>query len=72
MNINIFTEEDSFSVDEIKKLLQCVREIEQNNPKRHISIFVDSPERTVEEMKSIISSINPGFPHTEILDFKKD
>ena len=37
MEINISVKDDTFSEDELKKLMQCIREVEQNKPGRHIS-----------------------------------
>lgn len=72
MNINISTNNDTFSEDELKKLVQCIREIEQNRPDRHIDIFIDSSERTVEEMKNVILSIKPEFPYLKVVEFEKE
>jgi lipoate synthase len=71
MNINISVTNDTLSEDEVKKLTQCIREIEQNRPERHINIFIDSPEKSVEEMKRIISSIRPEFPYQKVIEFEK-
>jgi lipoate synthase len=54
MEINISVDNDTLSEDELKKLVQCIREIEQNKPERHINIFIDAPEKTMKEMKYII------------------
>lgn len=71
MEINISIENDRLSEEELKKLVQCIRDIEQNKPERHIDIFVNSPDSTVEEMKRIISSVDPGFPFVKVLDIVK-
>ena len=65
--INIYSENGCLSTDELKKLTQCIREIEQNNTDRLIKIWMDTPEKTVEEMKDVINSVNPGFPYKMIL-----
>lgn len=69
MEINISVDNDTFSEDELKKLMQCIREIEQNKPERHINIFINSPEKTMDEVTEVISSIKPGFPYTKIIKF---
>lgn len=71
MEINISIIDDILSEDELKKLMQCVRDIEQNKPERHINIFINSPESTTEEMKELLSSISPGFPFMKIIKFDK-
>ncbi len=72
MEINITVNNDTLSEDELKKLMQCIREIEQNKPERHINIFINSPEKTTEEVKNVLSSIKPGFPFIKILKFDKE
>ena len=72
--IIIVVENGCLSVDELKKLTQCIREIEQNNTDRVINIFMDTPDKTVEEMKSVINSAKPGFPYVTVVkdsDFYK-
>ncbi len=71
MDIKISVENDSFSLGEIEKLIQCIREIEQNNPKRHVEIFLDCPEMTIEDMKRVIQSTKPGFPYMKIIYTEK-
>lgn len=65
--INIYVENGCLSANELKKLTQCIREIEQNNTERLIKIWMDTPEKTVEEMEDVIGSVKPGFPHTMVL-----
>lgn len=65
--INIYVENGCLSTDELKKLTQCIREIEQNNTERLFKIWMDTPEKTVEEMKDVIGSARPGFPHMVVL-----
>jgi hypothetical protein len=72
MNIDISIDNDTFSEDELKKLLQCTREIEQNRPKRHIDIFIDSPEKSMKEVKRVISSIKPEFPYLKAVEFENE
>lgn len=68
--INITVENDAFSVDELKKIVQCIREIEQNRPERHIKVLMDTPEKTVNEMEDVIDSAQPGFPFKAVIEFK--
>jgi len=65
--INIYVENVCLSADELKKLTQCIREIEQNNTERLIKIWMDTPEKTVEEMEDVLNSVKPGFPHKMVL-----
>lgn len=65
--INIYVENGCLSADELKKLTQCIREIEQNNTERFIKIWMDTPEKTVKEMEDVIGSVKPGFPHNMVL-----
>lgn len=71
MEINISVNNDTFSEDEVKKLVQCIREIEQNKPERHINIWIDSPEKNMDEMKRIIASIRPEFPYLKVIELEK-
>lgn len=72
MYINISVENDTLSEEELKKFVQCIREIEQNRPKRHIDIFIDCPEKTMKEFKRVISSIKPEFPYSKVIEFNKE
>lgn len=65
--INIYVENGCLSTNELKKLTQCIREIEQNDTERLFKIWMDTPEKTVEEMKDVIGSAKPGFPHMMVL-----
>lgn len=70
--INIKTENGDLTVDELKKFVQCIRDIEQNVPTRHIQVLMNVPEKTVKEMEDVTSSITPGFPFNIIIDLKKN
>lgn len=48
--INICVENGCLSTEELKKLRQCIREIEQNNTERLIKIWMETPEKAVEEI----------------------
>lgn len=65
--INIYVENGCLSTDELKKLAQCIREIEQNNTDRLIKIWMDTPEKSVKEMEDVIGSVKPGFPHKMVI-----
>lgn len=71
MEINISIDNDSLSEDELKKLMNCIREIEQNRPDRHMNIFIYSPERTMEDAKALISSIKPELPYVRVVELEK-
>lgn len=69
MKISISIDNDTLSEDELKKLMKCIREIEQNKPERHMDIWIDSPEKSIEEIKEVISSIKPELPYVKIIEF---
>ena len=71
MNINISFDSNTLSEEEIKKLIQCVRDIEESKPRRHIKIWVDSPEKTVENIEDIMLAIKPNLPIMRVIGFKK-
>lgn len=72
MKININVENGTLSNEELKKLVQCIRDIEQNNPVRTIYIWIDAPDKKIEEMKELIDSVKPGFSHKAVFDFRKE
>ena len=51
----IYVENGCLSTDELKKLTQCIREIEQNDTKRLIKIWMDTPEKTVKEIEDVLN-----------------
>lgn len=57
----------SFKVDELKKLTQCIRDIEQNDKLRHINVFMNLPDKTVKEIEDINNSLEPGLPFKAVL-----
>lgn len=69
--IDIYVDNGLLSVEELKKLIQYIREIEQNNAKRVIKIFIDTPEKTVGEMKEIIDNVNPNFPYKMVVELPR-
>lgn len=71
--ITILVANDTLSVEELKKIAQDIRDIEQNNPRRFVTVLFDAPERTLEEMKKVMDSIKPGMPFKTVIEFgKKD
>jgi len=69
--IVISIQNGTLSVEELKKLSQCIRDIEQNKPTRHINIFMDVPDKTIEEIQEVNDSIAPGFPIKGVIEFDK-
>lgn len=69
--IDIYVDNGCLSVDELKKLTQCIREIEQNNPQRVIKILIDTPEKTVSEMKGVLDSVEPNFPYKLVVELPR-
>lgn len=53
---------DSFTVEELKKLTQCIRDIEQNDTARHINVFMNLPDKTMKQLDEINNSVKPGLP----------
>lgn len=71
--ITILVTNGNLSVEELTKIAQDIRDIEQNNPRRFVTALFDAPDRTVEEMKKIMDSIKPGMPFKTVIEFgKKD
>jgi len=70
-NVTITVENDTLSAKELNKLVQCIREIEQNKTERHINVLMDTPEKTVKEMEEILDCINPVFPFKTVIEFGK-
>lgn len=50
------------TLDELKRLLQTVRDIEQNDPSQEIKVWIDAAELGKEEVRKVLASIKPGFP----------
>lgn len=55
----------SFTDDELKKLMQCIRDIEQNDRLRHIEVFMNLPDKTIEQVGEVYDSV--GLPFKAIL-----
>lgn len=70
--IHIKTTNGDLTVDELKKFVQCIRDIEQNMPERHIEVLMNTPEKTVKEMEEITSSVTPELPFKGIIYLKKN
>lgn len=47
--------------DELKKLLQAIREIEQAQPERGVAVVVKVDNLTKDELKEIIDQFKPKF-----------
>ena len=61
----------TLSVDELKKLSQCIRDIEQNKPIRHINIWMNVPDKTIKELQEVNDSISPGFPIKSVIKLNR-
>ena len=62
MEVKITILSEQLSKEELKALLQAVRDCEQKAfPNKEIFIWVDAPEMEVAEMKQILGSIAPQF-----------
>lgn len=74
-NVNRFNslsiQNGTLSVEELKKLSQCIRDIEQNKPIRHLNIWMDVPDKTINQIQEVNDSIVPGFPIKGVIEFNK-
>lgn len=62
MKTNIVIYSNQLTKEDIKVLLQAIRDAEQLSFKdKEIGIFVSAPELSTQEMEEIISSVEPGF-----------
>jgi len=69
MRISIRTLSGELTQEELLKLLQCVREIEQQDPTRTIVVSVDAPTFKLSEMNRVLDSLKPPLRHR--LEFRK-
>jgi len=69
MRISIRTLGGELTWEELLKLLQCVRDIEQQDPARTIVISVDAPTFKLDELNRVLDSLKPPLPHQ--LKFRK-
>lgn len=70
--IHVKTTNGDLTIDELKMFAQCIRDIEQNMPERHIEVLMNTPEKTVKEMEEITSSVTPELPFKGIIYLKKN
>jgi hypothetical protein len=64
MEVKITIQSKQLSKEELQLLMQAIRDCEQKSfPDKEISIWVDAPELTREEMTEILTSIKPPFKH---------
>lgn len=56
-----------FTLEELKKLVQCIREIEQNDRMRDVKLFMNLPDKTMKQHEEILDSIEPGLRYMAIL-----
>lgn len=67
MKIWIETREGEFTREELRELLQRIRDLEQREPARTVMVLVDAPAYKEEEMLEILRSIEPPMPNVHIL-----
>ena len=65
--IQIAIKKGNLKPDELAKLLQCVREIEQKDPTRHLDIWINAPSMTVNELNGALDSITPSLRYRAVL-----
>lgn len=68
--ISICVDHDTLSVEELEKLMRCIRDIEQNKPERTIKVWMNIPDKTLAETEKIIDSCNPKIPYKKIYKFE--
>ena len=66
MKIWIETKGGEFTKEELRELLQCIRDLERREPARTVMVFVDAPAYKEEEMLEVLRSIEPPMPHVQI------
>jgi hypothetical protein len=59
--------EGELTKEELRELLQRVRDLEQREPARTVMVFVDAPACKEEEMLEVLRSIRPPMPNVRIL-----
>jgi len=69
MRISIRTLGGELTQEELLKLLQCVRDIEQRNPARTIVISVDAPTFKASELTRVLDSLKPPLRYRQ--EFRK-
>jgi len=63
MRISIRTLDGELTREELLKLLQCVRDIEQQNPARTIIVSIDAPTFKASELNRVLDSLKPPLRH---------
>lgn len=58
--------EGEFAKEELRELLQRVRDLERREPDRTVMVFVDAPSYKEEEILEIMRSIEPPMPHETV------
>ncbi len=66
MKIRIETKGGEFTKEELKELLQCIRDLERREPARAVMVFIDAPAYKEGEMLEVLRSIEPPMPHVQI------
>lgn len=66
VNVIQISTKGAFSNEEVKKLLQCLKDIEQNDRSRLISVFMNLGAKRSKELEEVIGSIEPGIRITVI------
>jgi len=69
MRISIRTLDGELTQEELLKLLQCIREIEQRRPARTIIVSVDAPTFKASEMNRVLDSLKPPLRYRQ--EFRK-
>lgn len=51
-----------FNRDELREMLQALRDIEQRDTSRHFSMFGNFEELTTSEVLDVLASVKPPYP----------
>jgi len=69
MRISIRTLGGELTWEELLKLLQCVRDLEQQSPARTIVVSVDAPTFKLDELNRVLDSLKPPLRYRQ--EFRK-
>ena len=67
MEVKVLIQSKQLSKEELQLLIQAIRDCEQKSfPDKEISIWIDAPDLTREEMTEILTSIEPPYKYGPI------
>lgn len=74
MKINLSIKSDELDKEDLRALLQAIRDCEMANFKeKKIFVSVEAPDMTSEDMTDILTSINPPYDYGPVIfKYKKE